>query len=139
MKSDIWGQARNRIPGQHGKGLGRSHVNVCAPRRRHGTAVGYAGWWRHYCAADGGDISARSTPPSWESSRKLVVLGSGRVASLIPEAHRVVRPIAEVLVWDFNQESAASMVADLSDKGFSASIENDLEAGVRIHAEDARG
>ncbi|WP_192255579.1 ornithine cyclodeaminase family protein [Mesorhizobium caraganae] len=89
---------------------------------------------------DGGVITARRTVAtsalaarflSRENSRKLLVLGSGRVASLIPEAYRAVRPIAEVSVWDINQESAARMVADLSDKGFSASIENDLEAGVR--------
>lgn len=52
-------------------------------------------------------------------------------ARRVPEAYRAVRPIAEVSVWDINRESAARMVADLSNRGFLASIETDLEAGVR--------
>ncbi|UVK40848.1 ornithine cyclodeaminase family protein [Mesorhizobium sp. AR10] len=95
---------------------------------------------QHLAMLDGGVITARRTVAtsalaarylSREDSRKLLVLGSGRVASLIPEAYRAVRPIAEVSVWDINAESAARLVADLRDKGFSASIESDLEAGVR--------
>jgi len=95
---------------------------------------------QHLATLDGGVITARRTVAtsalaarylSREDSRKLLVLGSGRVASLIPEAFRAIRPITEVSVWDINQESAARMVADLRDKGFLASIESDLEAGVR--------
>jgi len=49
------------------------------------------------------------------------------VANFIPEAYSAVRPIIEISVWNINQESAAHMVADLSNKGFSASFQNDLE------------
>jgi len=89
---------------------------------------------------DGNVITARRTVAtsalaarylSREDSRKLLVLGSGRVASLIPEAYRAVRPIADVSVWDINPQSAARLVADLNRKGFRASVEDDLEAGVR--------
>ena len=89
---------------------------------------------------DGGVITARRTVAtsalaarylSRKDSRKLLVLGSGRVASLIPDAYRAIRPISEVSVWDINHESAARMVADLRNKGFSALVESDLEAGVR--------
>lgn len=89
---------------------------------------------------DGNVITARRTVAtsalaarylSRKDSRKLLVLGSGRVASLIPEAYRTVRPIAEVSVWDINPEGAARMVTDLNNKGFLAFVENDLEAGVR--------
>ena len=95
---------------------------------------------QHLAMLDGNVITARRTVAtsalaarylSREDSRKLLVLGSGRVARLIPEAYRAVRPISEVSVWDINQESAARMVADLSNKGFSASLESDLKAGIR--------
>ena len=95
---------------------------------------------QHLAMLDGNVITARRTVAtsalaarylSREDSRKLLVLGSGRVASLIPEAYRAVRPISDVSVWDINPESAARMVADLKNKGFSASLESDLEAGVR--------
>src|SRR4051812_12958052 len=95
---------------------------------------------QHLAMLDGNVITARRTVAtsalaarylSREDSRKLLVLGSGRVASLIPEAYRAVRAIGEVSVWDISRESAARMVADLSNKGFAASFEGDLEAGVR--------
>ncbi|MER9674179.1 hypothetical protein [Mesorhizobium sp. M0208] len=105
--------------------------NVCAPRWRYGTAFGHDGRQPHSARRTVATSALAARYLSREDSRKLLVLASGRVASLIPEAYRAVRPIAEVSVWDINQESAARMVADLSNKGFLASIESDLESGVR--------
>lgn len=66
-----------------------------------------------------------------EDARTLVVLGSGRVASLIPEAYLAVRAIEQVKVWDIDPDSAARLVRRLSDLGVAASVATDIEAAVR--------
>jgi ornithine cyclodeaminase/alanine dehydrogenase-like protein (mu-crystallin family) len=66
-----------------------------------------------------------------EDASSLVVLGSGRVASLIPEAYLAVRNIQEVRIWDINTASAARLVQRLSAQGITASVVTDIEAAVR--------
>lgn len=66
-----------------------------------------------------------------KDATRLTVLGAGRVASLLPEAFKAVRPIEEVLVWDINPEYAENMVAQLANQGFRASAATDLECAVR--------
>ncbi|GLU33414.1 ornithine cyclodeaminase family protein [Trinickia caryophylli] len=68
---------------------------------------------------------------SRRDSARLLVVGSGRVGSLIPEAYAAVRPIAEVMVWDIDTKSAAALVGSLSARGFSAQVADDLETAVR--------
>lgn len=66
-----------------------------------------------------------------EDAKKLLVIGAGRVASLIPEAYLAVRQIEQVAVWDINRVGAEAMVADLSSKGITAHVAEDLETEVR--------
>jgi ornithine cyclodeaminase/alanine dehydrogenase-like protein (mu-crystallin family) len=66
-----------------------------------------------------------------EDARNLLVLGSGRVASLLPEAFRAVRNIGRIEVWDIDQQSASRMVKRLVDDGIDAAVVSDLEHGVR--------
>ncbi|WP_343316126.1 ornithine cyclodeaminase family protein [Brucella sp. BE17] len=66
-----------------------------------------------------------------EDADNLLVLGSGRVASLLPEAYAAVRNIRRVSVWDINAESAAIMVSRLQEAGFDAYVASDLERGIR--------
>ena len=89
---------------------------------------------------DGGVLTARRTAAvaalgarylSRKQSRKLFVLGAGRVASLVPGAMRTIRPIEEVKIWNPTEENAATLVKRLKEQGFSASIEYDLQSGVR--------
>jgi Ornithine cyclodeaminase/mu-crystallin family len=47
---------------------------------------------------------------SREDATSLLVLGSGRIASLLPEAYRTVRNIHRIGVWNVNADSAARMV-----------------------------
>jgi ornithine cyclodeaminase len=66
-----------------------------------------------------------------EDAKSLLVLGSGRVASLIPEAYLAVRAIDEVKVWDIDPGGAQRLVRRLTDQGLTASIATDLETAVR--------
>jgi ornithine cyclodeaminase/alanine dehydrogenase-like protein (mu-crystallin family) len=88
---------------------------------------------------DGNAITARRTVAASalaasylarENSRRLLVIGAGRVASLIPEAYRVVRNIQRVEVWDINRGNAERLVETLRDNGFEAEVVVDLEQAV---------
>lgn len=61
----------------------------------------------------------------------LLVLGSGQVASFLPEAYAAVRDITEVLVWNINAASAQRLVADLQQRSFNAKWVEDLYTGVQ--------
>ncbi|MFT2112077.1 ornithine cyclodeaminase family protein [Marinomonas sp. 2405UD68-3] len=89
---------------------------------------------------DGGILTARRTAAASALAAKflakqdastLFVVGSGRVASLIPEAMRTIRPIRDVKVWDLNKDNAQRLVDKLSERGFNASVELDLEVGTK--------
>ncbi len=62
-----------------------------------------------------------------EASRLLLV-GAGRVASLLPAAHRSVRPVREVRVWNPTVARADALVAALRADGFDAARTDDLPA-----------
>ncbi len=68
---------------------------------------------------------------SRQDSETLFLVGAGRVASLVPEAMRAVRPIRKVLVWDLFEASAHKACERLTEQGFDARPEFDLEAGTR--------
>ena len=59
---------------------------------------------------------------------RLLLLGAGRVARLLPEAHRSVRPIHTVEVWNRTPGHADTLVADLRGQGFDAMRVDDLAA-----------
>ena len=66
-----------------------------------------------------------------EDASKLLVLGAGRVARLIPDAFKAVRPIQAVTVWDINRENAEQFAGALSAEGYEANVADNLEAAVR--------
>lgn len=85
---------------------------------------------------DGNTITARRTVAtsalaarflSRENSRKLLLIGSGKVASLVPDAYKAIRPIEEVAVWDINPASAEQLVHSLNASGFKAHVVEDLQ------------
>jgi ornithine cyclodeaminase/alanine dehydrogenase-like protein (mu-crystallin family) len=78
---------------------------------------------------DGDEITARRTAAtsalaaSWLAPREashLAILGAGRIARLLAEAHRVCRPIERVTVWARSPARAASLAAELAEQGFDA-------------------
>lgn len=89
---------------------------------------------------DGDVITSRRTAAAsalaakWLSrpdANNLLVVGAGRVGSLLPEAYRSVRPIERVQVWDRNAEAAARMAARLRGQDVDAWAVDSLEDAAR--------
>lgn len=92
---------------------------------------------------DGNTITSRRTAAAsalaarWLSrpdAKKLLIVGSGRVARLLPHAYRCVRDIEHIEVWSRNPASAQSLVEELRSQGLPAQHAPDLETAVR-HAD----
>ena len=92
---------------------------------------------------DGNEITARRTVAASalaasmlarRNSKRLLVVGAGRVAALIPEAFRQVLPIEEVQVWARQPAQAEALVNELRAGGFAASVAADL-AEATAHAD----
>lgn len=88
---------------------------------------------------DGDQITARRTAAasalaaSWlarTDAQRLLVVGAGRVARLLPDAYRAVRCIEHVSVWARSRDQAESRVGELRERSFAADLALDLEAAV---------
>lgn len=64
-------------------------------------------------------------------ARVLLIVGSGRIASLLAPAMRAVRPIERVLVWNVRPAGARALAASLAAQGFDAQAVEALEPAVR--------
>jgi ornithine cyclodeaminase/alanine dehydrogenase-like protein (mu-crystallin family) len=89
---------------------------------------------------DGNEITSRRTVAASalaasylarEDASRLLIVGAGRVASVLGQAYRAVRPITQVRVWNRRPESAARLVERLKSEGIEAQRVTDLEQGVR--------
>jgi len=89
---------------------------------------------------DGNEITAHRTAAASAlgasflaraNARRLLVLGTGRVARLLPAAHARVRPIDEIRVWNHRPEGAEALAAQWRREGWNAHAATDLEAAVR--------
>ncbi|MER8917309.1 hypothetical protein NKI32_26215 [Mesorhizobium sp. M0761] len=60
-------------------------------------------------------------------ARSILVIGAGRVGSLIPDAYLAVRPVEKVSVWDIQHESADKLTRSLNERGITAQVVTDLE------------
>lgn len=92
---------------------------------------------------DGNEITSRRTAAAAAlaasylaraDARRLLILGSGRVAKGLAESMRAVRPIDEVVVWNHRPASAQALAAALRAAGVNASATDDLEHAV-AHAD----
>ena len=63
-------------------------------------------------------------------ANRLLIVGTGRVASLIAEAMQVVRPLTEVVVWNHRAPAAEALAGRLREQGFQARSSTDLAAAV---------
>jgi ornithine cyclodeaminase/alanine dehydrogenase-like protein (mu-crystallin family) len=86
---------------------------------------------------DGDEITTRRTAAasalaaSWlarEDASHLLVVGAGRIARLLPQAMRTVRPIARVSVWAREPQKANALARDWCDAGVPAQAVTDLAA-----------
>lgn len=95
---------------------------------------------QHLALLDGDVLTARRTAASSalaasflarpEASRLLVV-GAGHVAALLPGAYRAVRPITHVAVWNRTRPGAEALTTRLRHDGFAAEAVDDLDAAVQ--------
>jgi ornithine cyclodeaminase len=131
---------------QDGKRLGVKTVSIFPDNQRHGLPALHSVFILYDAATgvplallDGNVITSRRTAAasalaakylSRPDAKSLLVVGAGRVASLVPEALRAVRPIEEVKVWDINAGLAASLAERLGKAGLHAQVVSDLEAAV---------
>ncbi|MCY1505845.1 Delta(1)-pyrroline-2-carboxylate reductase [compost metagenome] len=76
-------------------------------------------------AALGADYLARA------SASTLLIVGSGRIAGLVAQAMRVVRPIQRVLVWNVRAAGAERLAEQLRERGFDAQATENLEGAAR--------
>ncbi|CAN7247267.1 ornithine cyclodeaminase family protein [Variovorax sp. LjRoot84] len=89
---------------------------------------------------DGNEITAHRTAAASalgasflarSDARRLLVLGTGRVARLLPAALATVRAIDEVRVWNHRPEGAQALAAQWRSEGWNAQAVTDLEAAAR--------
>ncbi len=121
----------NVFPGNAAHGLGAVHAVY---------ALFDAGSGVPLAVLDGSELTARRTAAvaavaagrlAREDARTLLVVGAGRVGSLLPAAMRAVRPgLAQVWVWNRRGDSAAALAAQLAANGWDAAPVTDLAAAV---------
>ena len=90
---------------------------------------------------DGSELTARRTAAASalaarflarEDASKLLLVGAGRVAALLPGAMRSVRPaLSRVAVWNRSPAAAERLAVQLRTEGFDASATAELEVAVR--------
>lgn len=95
---------------------------------------------QHLALIDGNEITSRRTVGvaalgasflARADATKLLIAGTGRVASLAAHAFAVVRPLSSIAVWNIRREGAERLVASLRGDGFNAHVASDLEAAVK--------
>jgi len=86
---------------------------------------------------DGNEITSRRTAAASalaasmlarEDAHTLLVVGAGRVGSLLAPAYAAVRPIRRVMVWDILKTQATRLTEQLGQEGFDACAVEDLQA-----------
>lgn len=94
----------------------------------------------HKALLDGGELTARRTAAvaavaasrlSVDGAHRLLLIGSGRIATELAYAFRAVRPINEVVVHSPTRANAAKLVQQLQRDGFRAAVCENLEATAR--------
>jgi ornithine cyclodeaminase len=89
---------------------------------------------------DGNEITARRTAAASAlaasylaraDAHSLLIVGAGRVAALLTEAMRAVRPITRVTVWNHRAAAAERLAAQLREQGIGAHACTDLQAAVQ--------
>jgi len=127
--------------------LGIKTINVFPGNRAHGLPGLHATYVLYdahtgvpLAMMDGNEITARRTAAASAlgasflargDARRLLVLGTGRIARMLPAAHASVRPIDEVCVWNHRPEGAEALAAQWRAEGWNAQAAADLETAVR--------
>jgi len=120
----------NIYPGNGARGLPGLHASYVLYDAHTGVPLAHL---------DGNEITARRTAAASalgasllarEDAATLLVLGSGRIARLLPEAHACLRPIRELLVWNHRPAGAEALADEWRRAGWKARAVDDLAAAV---------
>lgn len=136
------------MPAWHGDYMGIKTVNIFPGNAARGQPGLYSTYILYSAATgeplaqmDGNEITSRRTAAASalasrhlarRDARRLVVAGSGRVASLLPEAYRTVLPIEDITIWSRNPEAARRLAGELQLEGWRVRPSADLEQAVRL-------
>jgi ornithine cyclodeaminase len=121
----------NIFPGNGARGLPGLHATYVLYDARTGVPL---------AMMDGNEITARRTAAASAlgaaflarpDARRLLVLGTGRIARMLPAAHASVRQIDEVRVWNHRPEGAEALAAQWRAEGWNAHAATDLAPAVR--------
>ncbi|NUZ05851.1 ornithine cyclodeaminase family protein [Piscinibacter koreensis] len=120
----------NIAPGNAARGLAGVHATVLLHDATTGVPL---------ACIDGSELTARRTAAASAlaasylarpDARRLLVVGAGRVAALLPEAYRAVRPIERVDVWARRPGAAEALAAQWRQQGVDARAVTSLERAV---------
>lgn len=120
----------NIFPGNSARGLPGLHATYTLYDATTGVPL---------ALVDGDQITARRTAAASAlaagylarpDARTLLVLGTGRVASLLADAYRAVLPITRLLVWNVRPASAQALAERWQAQGLQAEAVTDLAAAV---------
>ena len=131
------------IPGRY---YGIKIINIAPGNAAHGLPALHASYLLHDAVTgvplaliDGDEITTRRTAAasalaaSWlarPDAKHLLVVGAGRIARLLPEAHSAVRSIEQVTVWARHTDHAEALADAWRRSGIAAVATRDLEAAV---------
>ena len=120
----------NIFPGNSAHGLPGLHATYLLHDARTGVPL---------ALMDGNEITAHRTAAASAlgaaflaraDAHRLLILGTGRIARLLPAAHACVRPIDTVRVWNHRPEGAEALAARWRDEGWAAEAAPDLRTAV---------
>lgn len=89
---------------------------------------------------DGDEITARRTAAASAlaashlartNARTLLVVGTGRVGRVLPEAYLAVRDLERIMIWDRHAANAQALAAELRKRGLPVEAAPDLERAAR--------
>lgn len=131
-RNEGWGGVKlvNVHPGNSTRGLAAISATYVLFERETG---------RHCLILDGGELTARRTAAvsalaaqrlARPDSKRLLVVGAGRVGSNLPHAYQAALPIEVVEVWNKSEANAKKLVKALCGQGINADYVTDLEAAV---------
>jgi len=132
---------------QEGRYYGLKVINIAPGNAARGLPGLHASYLLHDAVTgvplaliDGSELTARRTAAasalaaSWlarADAKRLLVVGAGQVARLLPDAYRSVLPIERVTVWARSADKAEAFASALRAQGIDAVRASELQAAVR--------
>ncbi|MCD0502335.1 ornithine cyclodeaminase family protein [Bordetella petrii] len=121
----------NIFPGNTGQGLPGLHAVYTLYSARTGVPLAHVDGDVVTVFRTAGAAALGASYLARHDARVLLIVGSGRIAGLLAQAMRAVRPIERVLVWNVRPAGARALAQSLAAQGFDAQAVDALEPAVR--------